>query len=57
MTRLLTRLVKIRWEGFARTRHWLKGVAFVDYVMHEDLLPVVIDDIYRPNPILERLKK
>lgn len=52
-----THLFKIRWWGFGRTAHWLKGTAFVEYVMHEDLLPVVIDEIYTPNPILERLKK
>lgn len=55
MIRLLTRLVRIRWTGFATTRHWLRGIAFVDYVMREELLPHLRDGLNAPNLLFERL--
>lgn len=49
------RLVRIRWAGFARTGHWLRGAALVDYVLREDYLPAIAADLNRPNLLVTML--
>lgn len=52
----MTRFLRIRWAGFAHTRHWLRGTALIDYELREDHLPQLREDLNAPNLLLERVE-
>lgn len=50
------RFIRIDWTGFARTGHWLQGVALTDYLLQEHFAAHSQAHIYAANPIVQHLE-
>jgi hypothetical protein len=51
------RWLKIDYSSFGKTRHWLRGAAFVDYVFRESgYQQAMAAQLFSPSPLLARLK-
>lgn len=51
----MSRLIRIRWTGFAHTRHWLKGTALASYVIREHYVEHVRESLNHPSPLFPHL--
>ena len=51
----MTRFVRIRWAGFAHTRHWLQGSALVDFLLREHYMEHMRIALKDPSPLLHAL--
>lgn len=45
--------LKIRWDTFAHTAHWLRGLALINYLFEEEMLSIIKEQLYAPNPLIE----
>lgn len=50
------RFIRIDWTGFARTGHWLRGVALTDYLLQEHFAVHIRAHIYTTNTGVQHLE-